>query len=68
LPVERGKGAVFGSDLQRFPDPATERMYCLSNPAYSTYLPAYYGRVTLAQRAVSHLLGATAPAHRLSVN
>jgi hypothetical protein len=42
LPVERGKGAVFGSDLQRFPDPATELdVLRLSNPAYSAYLPAY---------------------------
>ena len=46
LPVERGKGAVFGSDLQRFPDPATELdVFRLSSPAYSAYLPAYYGRV-----------------------
>jgi oligogalacturonide lyase len=46
LPVERGKGAVFGSDLQRFPDPATELdVLRLSNPAYSAYLPAYYSRV-----------------------
>src|SRR5258706_4532919 len=46
FPVERGKGAVFGSDLLRFPDPATELdVFRLSSPAYSAYLPAYYGRV-----------------------
>jgi oligogalacturonide lyase len=43
--VERGKGASFGSELQRFTDPATELdVLRLTNPAYSTYMPAYYGR------------------------
>src|SRR5579872_4005786 len=46
--TERGKGAVFGSDFKRFPDPATElEVYRLSDPAYAAYLPAYY------QRAIS---------------
>jgi oligogalacturonide lyase len=45
LAVERGKGALFGSDFQRFADPATElEVYRLSNPGYSTNLPAYYNR------------------------
>src|SRR5439155_11093315 len=45
-PLKRGKGPVFGSGLQRFPDPATELdVFRLSSPAYSAYLPAYYGRV-----------------------
>ena len=43
--AERGKGASFGSELQRFADPATElEVLRLSNPAYSTHMPAYYGR------------------------
>lgn len=43
--VERGKGALFGSELQRFADPATELdVFRLTNPAYSTYMPAYYSR------------------------
>ena len=46
--VERGKGVLFGSDIERFPDPATELdVYRLSSPSYATHLPAYY------QRAIS---------------
>ena len=45
LSVERGKGALFGSDVERFPDPATElEVARLTNPGYSACLPAYYGR------------------------
>ena len=43
--VERGKGVQFGSDFERFPDPATElEVVRLSNPSYVTHLPAYYAR------------------------
>ena len=46
---ERGKGVLFGSDFERFPDPATELdVVRLTSPSYSTHLPAYY------QRAISH--------------
>lgn len=46
--VDRGKGAVFGSDLKQFADPATELdVYRLTSPSYSACLPAYY------QRAIS---------------
>ena len=46
---DRGKGVLFGSDLARFPDPATELdVYRLTSPSYATHLPAYY------QRAISH--------------
>jgi oligogalacturonide lyase len=46
--VNRGKGAVFGSDLKEFADPATElNVYRLTSPSYSACLPAYY------QRAIS---------------
>ena len=39
----RGKG--FAPDWQRFSDPATElEVYRLTNPAYATFLPAYYNR------------------------
>ena len=49
LATERGKGSLFGSDFQRFADPATElEVVRLTNPSFSTRLPAYY------QRAVSH--------------
>lgn len=47
--AESGKGRVLSSDWVRFPDPATElEVYRLTDPAYSSFLPAYYGR------AVSH--------------
>jgi hypothetical protein len=43
--IDRGKGASFGAELQRFADPATElEVLRLSSPAYSTHMPAYYGR------------------------
>ena len=44
--VERGKGASFGApNCQRFADPATElEVLRLTNPAYSSHMPAYYGR------------------------
>jgi oligogalacturonide lyase len=49
LAVERGKGVLFGSDFQRFPDPTTELdVTRLSSPSYATHLPAYYAR------AISH--------------
>jgi oligogalacturonide lyase len=45
LSLERGKGSAFGSDVRRFPDPATElEVYRLTSPAYATRLPAYYNR------------------------
>ncbi len=48
LASERGRGALFGSDFEHFPDPATELdVYRLTSPSYSTHLPAYY------QRAIS---------------
>jgi oligogalacturonide lyase len=47
--VERGKGVLFGSDFERFPDPATElEVTRLTRPSYATHLPAYYAR------AISH--------------
>lgn len=46
--VEHGKGVLFGSDFERFADPATELdVYRLSSSSYATHLPAYY------QRAIS---------------
>ena len=45
LAVERGKGALFSSELERFPDPATElEVYRLTSPESATHLPAYYNR------------------------
>src|SRR5579864_6890861 len=42
---ERGKGVLFASDFERFPDPATEmEVVRLTSPTYSTHLPAYYQR------------------------
>jgi oligogalacturonide lyase len=36
---------LFPSDARRFPDPSTElTVYRLTDPAYSSTLPAYYGR------------------------
>jgi oligogalacturonide lyase len=47
--VERGKGVLFGSDFERFPDPATDlEVTRLTSPSYATHLPAYYAR------AISH--------------
>src|ERR1051325_11701170 len=40
------KGAAFPPDTRRYPDPATElEVYRLTDPAYSSTLPAYYNRV-----------------------
>ncbi len=48
LASERGKGVAFGSDFERFPDPATELdVTRLTSTSFSTHLPAYY------QRAIS---------------
>jgi len=45
LAVEHGKGTLLGSEFERFSDPATELPVArLSNPEYSTHLPAYYNR------------------------
>ncbi|MBZ5593383.1 MAG: oligogalacturonate lyase family protein [Acidobacteriia bacterium] len=45
LAVERGKGALFSSEFERFPDPATElEVYRLTSPEYAAHLPAYYNR------------------------
>lgn len=46
LSAEVEKGKVFGSDWRRFSDPATEfEVYRLTDPSYSSYLPAYEARV-----------------------
>ncbi len=43
LPAE--KGQTFDPDRRRYPDPATEfEVLRLTDPAYSSYLPAYYAR------------------------
>jgi hypothetical protein len=40
------KGTSFPPDTRRYPDPATElEVYRLTDPAYSSTLPAYYNRV-----------------------
>jgi len=45
LGVERGKGSLFSSEFERFPDPATElEVYRLTSPEYAAHLPAYYNR------------------------
>ncbi len=45
MAAESRKLPVFPSDAHRFPDPSTELdVYRLTSPAYSSALPAYYGR------------------------
>ena len=45
LLAEGAKGARFGSDWRRYPDPATElEVYRLTDPAYTSTLAPYYNR------------------------
>ena len=40
-----GKGATFPAASRRYPDPTTElEVFLLTDPAYSSTLPAYYNR------------------------
>src|ERR1043165_8237750 len=42
---EGAKGGSFPSDAGRYPDPATELdVYRLTDPGYTSLLPAYYNR------------------------
>src|SRR5271169_1245207 len=45
LDAELDKGKNFPPEWKRYSDPATEfDVYRLTNPAFSSYLPAYYNR------------------------
>jgi oligogalacturonide lyase len=45
LKAELEKGKSFPPEWKRYPDPATEfDVYRLTDPAFSSYLPAYYNR------------------------
>lgn len=45
LATEGRKGSTFPSDVQRYPDPATELdVYRLTAPSYASALPAWYNR------------------------
>src|SRR5216684_2024998 len=45
LSAEMDKGKSFPSEWKRYLDPATEfEVFRLTNPAYSSHLPAYYNR------------------------
>jgi len=50
--AESAKGAVLPAEWKRFPDPTTEfEIFRLTDPAHSSFLPAYYGRA-LSRRNV----------------
>jgi oligogalacturonide lyase len=45
LLADAPKGATFASDWRRYPDPTTDlEVYRLTDPAYSSTMPAYYNR------------------------
>src|SRR5438034_8311553 len=42
---QSARGTVFEPDWHKFADPTTEfEVYRLTNPAYASLMPAYYGR------------------------
>jgi oligogalacturonide lyase len=54
--AQGSRGAQFDSDWRRYADPATElTVYRLTDPAYTSHLPAHYNRA-IARRAPGNLL------------